>query len=263
MPKITANNIKINYEIKGQGPNLLFINGIGADLKNPLSLFNSPIPKHFTVLAFDPRGLGESDSPEYGCTIADMAEDAAALAKAVGWENYHVFGASMGGMVAQELAIHHPEAVNKLVLAVTHSGGAGGAPQIIDNMFSMSPLELSKASDTRQDEKWAAEHPEMLERMKASIDAMRMAFDANPAHLRGYNYQAAAVSKHDTTDRLSKITADTFVFNGRYDGGVPVASAKKMVNRIPNCKFELVDSGHGTWFFDPTVWAMVIDFLEK
>ena len=112
MSKIMANHLQLHYEIRGSGPNLLFIHGIGADMKNPVGLFNSPMVQHFSVLSYDPRGLGESDSPDAACSMADLAEDAAQLAEAVGWHKYHVFGASMGGMAAQELAIRYPKAVD-------------------------------------------------------------------------------------------------------------------------------------------------------
>ncbi|MEL7608951.1 MAG: alpha/beta hydrolase [Bacillota bacterium] len=262
MPKATANGLKISYEIRGSGPNLLFINGIGADMKTPIGLFNSPMVEHFTVLAYDPRGLGESEGPEAACTMADLAEDAAQLAKSVGWDKYHVFGASMGGMVAQELAIRHPDAVDKLVLAVTHSGGENGAPSIVDKMWDLSPEELLLLSDTRQDAAWAAAHPGALESMQAQTARMKAFFEADPSRARGYRNQAAAVLGHDTTARLHLIAARTLAFNGKYDGGVPVAAAKIMAERIGDCRFELVEHGHGSWFFDPDVWEMVVEFLQ-
>lgn len=262
MPKTVINGLQINYEIRGSGPNLLFIHGIGADMKNPIGLFNSPMVDHFSVLSYDPRGLGESDSPEAACTMADLAEDAALLAKSVGWNKYHVFGASMGGMVAQELTIRYPDMVDKLVLAVTHSGGENGAPMLVDKMMDLSPQEMLLASDTRQNAAWAAEHPEVLERMKAQSKQMKAFMEANPSYKRGYMNQVAAVLKHDTTSRLHLITAKTLAFNGKFDGGVPVATAKIMTDRIKNCRSELVEHGHGSWFFDPTVWPIIIDFLQ-
>jgi 3-oxoadipate enol-lactonase len=257
MAKIMANGVLLNYEIRGAGPKLLFLNGIGADMRNPMNLFNAPLARRFTILAFDPRGLGESGKTDGDFTIGDMAEDAARLAQAVGWEKYHVFGASMGGMVAQELAIAHPEAVDRLVLAVTHAGGENGAPMLVDKMAELTPLEMLKASDVRQDKEWAAEHPEALERMKAQSAGMKALFTSE-----GYLAQAKAVCCHDTAGRLGRITAETLAFNGRYDGGVPVDAAQGMADKILNCRFALVDHGHGSWFFDPSVWDMVIGFLE-
>lgn len=262
MPSVIVNGIRINYEIRGEGPRLLFIHGIGADLKNPMSLFNSPLVKHFTILAFDPRGLGESDCPEEPWSIGDMADDAAALAKAVGWDTYHVFGASMGGMVAQELALRYPESVNRLILAVTNAGGTT-APRVLDKLDKMSPIEKLRLSDTRQDEAWAAAHPEMIERMEAQSKAMKEVFVKKPSLLRGYTNQVKAALNHDTFDRLPQITVPTFVFGGRYDGGNPVSAVKAMADQIPGALFEIVEFGHGNWFFDKEIWEKVIEFLTE
>ncbi|AGL00552.1 alpha/beta fold hydrolase [Desulfoscipio gibsoniae] len=256
-----VNNINFHYEIRGTGPRVLFINGFGADLKNPPRIFDTPLPQQFTVLAFDPRGLGESDSPTIPCTIADMADDAAGLASAVGWDRYHVFGASMGGMVAQELILRHPVVVQKLILGVTNAGGKNAGPVLVDKLDKMSTLEQLRLSDTRQDEAWAAAHPEMVRQFKARFLAVREAWQDNPAHIRGYNNQINAVLKHNSYDRLPQITASTLVFGGRYDGCCPPEIIRALADQIPGARYELLEAGHGSWFVDPTVWEMITNFL--
>lgn len=263
MPFAKVNGISIHYEIRGSGPRVLFIHGIGADLKNSMSAFNSPLAEHFTILAYDPRGLGESGSPAQPFSIADLADDAAGLAAAVGWDRYHVFGASMGGMVAQELALRHPAAVDRLVLGVTHGGGGNcPAPVVIDKLDEMSIIEKLRLSDTRQDEAWAAANPDMVSRFKEQFQAAREVLQADPAILRGYTHQVNAVLKHDTFDRLPQITAPTLVFGGRYDGSCPVEVTRAMAAQIPGARCELVESGHGGWYFDPAVWVMIIEFFR-
>lgn len=263
MPFAKVNNININYEIRGTGPRVLFIHGIGADLKNPISIFNTAVPEHFTVLAFDPRGLGESDSPDEPITIADMADDAAGLAAAVGWDHYHVIGASMGGMVGQELVLRHPAAVERLVLAVTNGGSANSGPQVIDQLDKMSIVEKLKLSDIRQDETWAAANPEIVSRAEEQSRAANAAMEANPAILRGYNYQVQAVLKHDTFDRLHQVSVPTLVLGGRYDGSNPPEVTRALADQIPGARYEAMESGHGSWYFDPKVWEMIIRFLKE
>ena len=124
MPYAHIDGVEVYYESHGAGPQLLFINGIGADLANPLGAFTSPLPDRFTVLGYDPRGLGRSGRARPVHSIAAMADDAAALAEDAGWGRYHVFGASMGSMIAQELALRYPDRIDKLVLGVTNPGGA-------------------------------------------------------------------------------------------------------------------------------------------
>lgn len=262
MGYIKINDIDLHYAIRGSGPRLLFIHGIGADLKHPISIYNTAVPDHFTVLAFDPRGLGESGVPEGPYTMAELADDAAGLAAALGWTRYHVLGASMGGMVAQELVLRYPEAVDKLVLAVTNAGGANGAPVVVDRMWEMSTLEQLRTSDSRQDEAWAAANPESVRLAEQQFQAAKAALQADPKAWAGFAQQAQAVLKHDTFDRLHLIEAETLIFNGRFDGSQPPEIPRAMAARIPKARFELVDHGHGSWYFDPGVWDMVIEFLE-
>lgn len=263
MPFANVNGIKIHYEIRGAGPRLLFIHGIGADMKNPISIFKTPLPEQFTILAFDPRGLGESDSPDVPFSIADMADDAAGLAAAAGWDHYHVLGTSMGGMVAQELALRHPAAVDRLVLGITNAGGVSAGPSVIDKLDGMSVIEKLKLSDTRQDEAWAAANPEFVSRAEAQSIAFREAMHADPAVLRGYNNQVSAVLKHDTFDRLPQITAPTLVFGGLYDGSNPPKVTRALAAQIPGARCELLESGHGSWYFDPAAWEMIAGFLRS
>ncbi len=263
MPIANINGLNLNYEIRGTGPRVLFIHGIGADLKNPMGIFNTPLPQHFTVLAFDPRGIGESECPAEPYSMADLADDAAGLAASAGWDHYHVLGASMGGMVAQELALRHPSAVDRLILVVTHGGGVNSGPRVLDTLDEMSTAEKLKLSDTRKDEAWIAANPEMVKQFEARFKAARDAWHADPVRLRSYNYQVEASLKHDAFDRLPRIKAPTLVFGGRYDGGSPPEVTKAMAEQIPGARYELVESGHGDWYFDPVVWQIIIDFLSK
>jgi len=262
MAMIKVNDINMHYEIRGSGPNVLFIHGLGADLKNPISIFKTAVPEHFTVLAFDPRGLGETDKPPEPFGIADMAADAAGLASALGWNRYHLIGVSMGGMVAQELAIRFPERVDKLVLASTHTGVNSGAADVLGKMSRMTTLERLYTSDTRQDEAWAAANPEAVTRFEEESRAVMEAMTANPEAARAYQHQLAAAMAHDTLDRINLIKSRTLVISGRFDGSIPPEVARKMAEKIPSADFKLVDHGHGSWYFDPQVWDMVIEFLE-
>lgn len=264
MPLVNVNGININYEIYGAGTRLLFINGIGADLKNPVGAANSPLPKHFTVLAYEPRGLGDSGSSDEPYSIADLAAEAAGLAKALGWERYHVFSASMGGMIAQELAIRYPSVVDKLVLCVTNAGGANSAaPVVIDKLDQMSAVEILKLSDSRQDEAWVAANPEKVKHFEEQYQANRRAMQANPSRIKGYANQVKAVLKHDTFHRLPQISGPTLVYGGLYDGSNPPEEIRRLAGQIPGARCEFAESGHGSWYFDPAVWEKIISFYKE
>ena len=127
MPTAQVGGIDLHYELARQGPRLLFIGGTGGDLRHRPNVFDGPLASSFEVLAYDQRGLGRSGKPTPPYSMAEYGEDAARLLDAVGWETARVVGVSFGGMVAQEVALRHPERVERLVLACTSSGGAGGA----------------------------------------------------------------------------------------------------------------------------------------
>ncbi len=261
MAFVNVQENNMHYELYGEGEHLLFLNGIGADLKNPIGALHSPLPKHFSVLTFDPRGLGESESEHLPHSIAEMADDAHELASAIGWKRYHVFGASMGGMVAQELALRHPEAVNKLVIGVTNAGGENAGPQVLEKMDAMSTIEVLKLSDTRQDESWAAQKPDMVRLFEQRFRALIEERANNPVLTRGYNNQMQAVAAHNTFSRLSLIGSPTLIFAGLYDASNPVANQIEMASRIPNAKLLLLQSGHGNWYHDLKAWSLMIAFL--
>src|ERR1700743_2556865 len=127
MPPAQVRALAFYYERAGSGPPLLFISGTGGDLRVKPNVFDGPIAKAFDLLAYDQRGLGQTEKPDADYSMADYADDAAALMADQGWDEACVMGVSFGGMVAQELAIRHPARVKRLVLACTSPGGAGGA----------------------------------------------------------------------------------------------------------------------------------------
>ncbi len=121
---MTANGLDIYYEIHGDGPPLLNIGGTGGDLRRMPASAN-PLTRSFTVLSYDQRCLGQTTGgDDRQPTMADYADDAAALITAIGWDRAHVVGTSFGGMVALNLAVRHPQRIDRLVLCCTSPGGA-------------------------------------------------------------------------------------------------------------------------------------------
>jgi len=122
MPLAAANGIDIYFELHGAGPPLLNISGSGNDLRRaPASIL--PVNKVFETLSYDQRGLGQTSKPEADYTMPDYADDAAALIHSMGWASCHVLATSFGGMVALNLAVRHPDLVDRLVLCCASPGG--------------------------------------------------------------------------------------------------------------------------------------------
>ena len=153
MPAVAANGIQIHYELGGEGQRLLFISGTGGDLRNRPNVFDGPLTEHFEVLSYDQRGLGQSEKPETDYTMADYADDAAALIHSMGWATCHVLGSSFGGMVALNLAIRHPEVIDRLVLCCTSPGG--DAPSYpLHELASMDPEIAFETRMRLLDRRW-------------------------------------------------------------------------------------------------------------
>jgi 3-oxoadipate enol-lactonase len=262
MPRTDVNGVTLYYELEGTGERLLCISGTGGDLRQQPRLTDGPIGSTFEVLAYDQRGLGRSSLPAWPYAMADFAEDAAALLDAVGWDDCLVIGISFGGMVAQELAIRHPQRVRRLVLACTSSGGAGGASYPLHKLVELSPEERSgvrmQLIDTRWDEAWQQENPEMVRLL-----AERMHLDDQGATPPGLTNQLTARAAHDTVDRLGAIACPTLVCGGRFDGIAPPPNSEFLAGAIPGARLELFDGGHGFFIQDPAALPAIIDFLSE
>jgi len=265
MPFVRAGALQIYCEIAGSGPRLLFIGGTGGDLRHAPNVFQGPLPGRFEVLAYDQRGLGRSDKPAAAYSMADYADDAAALLEALDWERARVMGVSFGGMVAQELALRHPQRVERLVLACTSSGGAGGASYPLHELQQLDPRERAlrglALADTRHDEDWRAQNPDGVEKLMEFALA-RTDPDPTAEATAGARRQLEARRRHDTWDRLPGLRAPTLVCGGRYDGIAPPDNLQALAKQIPNADLAFFEGGHLFFMQDRAAFPRIIEFLD-
>lgn len=264
MPFIDLEGLAFYFERLGSGERLLFIGGTGADLRRPETRLFGPLPRHFELLTYDQRGLGQSAKPDIPYRMADYADDAARLMEAMGWDQAHVVGVSFGGMVAQEFVLRHPRKVRKLILCCTASGGAGGSSFAYHKLRPMSTDGMAtlkvKITDIRHDEVWAKEHPEKYRVLHALAAADP--FAAEPDHAQGAERQIAARAGHDTWDRLPSIACPVLVIGGRYDGIVSRETVNNLAARIPGAKLQFFEGGHLFMLDDPRAFAAMTEFLN-
>ncbi len=267
MPFIKVNDIDVYYEISGSGPRLLFINGTGGDLRKKPNIFDLPFAKHFTVLAFDQRGLGQTSKPNEQYSMQGYANDAVALMKKLGWEKAHVMGVSFGGMVAQELAINYPEIVDKLILACTSAGGKGGESYPLHEISSLSMEKKAKKviaiSDIRMDKQWAKQNTAQYEQVfNRVMDGFRIGA-GEPGRELGSKLQLEARKSHNAFSRLPSIKSKAFIAGGEYDGICCIANIKAINNEIKNSSLKLYPYGHLFFMQSNDYWKDVHHFLME
>ena len=248
MPFAKVGQLRLCYEIRGSGPRILFLTGTGSDLRLPPNPFQRRLEADFEVLMLDQRGMGQSDKPDVPYSMAEYAEDAAALLEVLGWGPCPVLGYSFGGMVAQELALREPQRVARLVLLSTTSGGAGGASYPLHELAGMAPQERSRRmvelGDTRRDAAWQHANAQMFASLvDEALGALQLGAD-EPNRDIGARRQLEARRAHDTWERLSRLQMPVSVFGGRYDGIAPADHQRALAQRIPGARFELFEGGH-------------------
>ncbi len=265
MPYIEAGALsQVNYERAGAGPRLLYISGTGGDLRSKPNIFESPLASRCDLLAYDQRGLGRTAAPRGPYTMADYADDAAALLDAIGWDRCAVIGVSFGGMVAQEFALRYPARVRRLVLACTSSGGEGGASFPLHDLQRLSVEERAERMLELNDTRTAERRARNPERHAAILGAFVAATRAAPETVGGADgarLQLDARRGHDTWSRLPSLTVPTLVCAGRFDGIAPLANSEALASRIPGARLEVFEGGHVFMAQDPRAWDVMATFL--
>jgi 3-oxoadipate enol-lactonase len=260
MPYLERDEAKIWWDSEGSGDPVLLIMGLGYPSDMWYRLLPALTERHRAIW-FDNRGVGRTGVPPGPYPMEMMADDAAAVLDDAGEDSAHVVGVSMGGVIAQELALRHPHRVRSLVLACTHPGGAEAEPleeaaaQMLTARAGLSPQE---AAEIAVPFVYAESTPR--ERVEEDI-ARRM---ANPTSPQGYLNQLQGVLAHGGThSRLGSISVPTLVVHGTADRLVPPANARILAAAIPGARLELIGGAGHIFFTDaPERSAKVLsDFL--
>lgn len=256
-------SVQIAWERHGSGEPLLMIHGLGYARWGWEPVLPG-LAGRFDVIVFDNRGIGESDAPPGPYTVAEMAADAIQVLDEAGVERAHVVGTSLGGMVAQELALSWPGRVDRLVLACTTPGGPRAHPMpqaTVTLMAEAATLEpvvaLRRFVENALAPASVAAHPELVEQ----IMAHRLATTQDPA---AWAAQATAGATFDAYDRLGRVTAPTLVQHGDEDVVVDPRNADVLAALLPDARVErFAGAGHLFFWEQPERFvASVSSFLE-
>lgn len=255
--------MRIAWEVQGSGPPLLLIHGLGYARWGWEPVLPG-LAERFSVVLFDNRGIGESEAPPGPYTAAEMAADAIQVLDEAGIERAHVAGTSLGGMIAQELALAYPDRLDRLVLACTTPGGPKAHPMpavTIALLAEAAKLEPAVALRRFVENALAPEtveaRPEIVER----IMSHRLATAQDP---KAWAAQAAAGMTFDAYDRLGAISARTLVVTGTGDVVVDPRNSGLIHELIPGAAYrEFPSCGHLFFWERPAGFVRRIQaFLE-
>jgi pimeloyl-ACP methyl ester carboxylesterase len=258
MPTLTVEDTQIHYHVHGEGEPLLLIAGLASDL----STWKKALPKlekHHQVIVFDNRGSGLTETPAAAFTIATLGDDAALLLQALHIKKAHVVGWSMGGNVAQELALRHPDKVGGLVLMSTYMKAPDRSRFALDVMIHSVREGASMESFMMMMQAWCSTNPAFENRRASWPQESR---GACPRSVEGFARQKQALDAFDTTTRAAAIALPTLVVHGADDIMVPVEFGQDLAAQILGAEFHrIVGAGH---FLPTSGWlGPVLDFLAK
>jgi pimeloyl-ACP methyl ester carboxylesterase len=254
----TDDSVALAVSVSGSGTPLVMIPGLGAGRRVYAPIVDG-LSRHHRVIVYDPRGVGESDVPPGPYPMARLAADCVAIADAAGAERFHLFGASMGGLTAEHVAVLHPARVDRLVLAATGPGRHAAVPAPPEATAAL----LGRGARTPEDayrlactvlysSRFQREHPEFIDTEVAHRAA-------HPIPARAFTAQFRASREADIGDRLGEIRAPTLVLHGTEDAVVPLANAERLVTLIPGARRYWFDgSGHLFFHEGPALTIQVV-----
>jgi len=262
MPFTENKGAKIYWDQVGEGPPLLLIMGLGYS-SDAWHRTRPLLGAKFRTIAFDNRGVGRSERPSVPCySIPLMASDALAVLDAAGVKSGHIFGISMGGMIAQELALQHPERVRSLILGCTTSrapeeqSGDSGATELLMARGGMDPEEAASAAIPFI---YHADTP--THEIQKDIAVRRPWFP----HPEAYNAQLQGILAWESHSRLSEIRCPTLVIHGDSDRLVPVDNAGILAEKIPDARLVVLTRASHIFVTDQPEAAhrAILGFLES
>jgi 3-oxoadipate enol-lactonase len=235
--QVRVGDIQVNYELAGDAaaPVLMLSHSLGASLEMWEPQIDA-LAGRFRVLRYDTRGHGKTDVTKGPYTLQMLAQDAVGLMDALGVDQAHWIGLSMGGMIGQYLVLDHAERFRSLALCDTAAVIPGEAQPLWDERIEAARTSGLEALVAGTMERWFTKP--ILGKNPPEVQRIRKQFLATP--VEGFIGCAEAIRKLNLLDRLAEIKLPTLIVVGEQDPGTPVAAAKAMHERIPNSRLTVV-----------------------
>jgi 3-oxoadipate enol-lactonase len=252
---------RLYWEHTGDGPPVLLIHGLGLSGGAWWRTVDTLAPT-MRVITFDNRGIGRSESLMPAYTTEAMADDAIAVLDDLGVEEAHIYGISLGGMVAQQVALRHPRRVKSLILGATQPGGRRAVradDEVMTFFRRRSTMDMEEAA-------WASvpynygprAREEHVDRIADDIERRMI----NPFNEQAYRAQLFAAALHNCYGRLDRIRVPTLVVHGEHDRVIPVDNARLMAERIPGSRLRILpEAGHLYPTEEPAVDDSIASFV--
>ena len=259
MPSIDASGTELHYERAGGGEPMLLIQGMSATHLAWGRPFLDELERSFDLIVFDNRGMGLSGRAELPFTTADLASDTAGLLDALELETAHVVGISMGGMIAQELALAHPERIRTLTIGASYCGGPQGSLMAPEDLQMLGTAYASGDREQVFRAMWEINlSPGFREDDSRFAPFTEMA-TALPAPQPVIMQQMRACGAHDTHERLGQISLPTLVIHGDADRLLGYSNGEEIAALIPDARLETLEGiGHMFWWEQPERSAELI-----
>ena len=265
MPHIESNGIELYYEEQGQGDPLLLI--MGFTVSSIGWHWNMDgFARTFRTIAFDNRGVGQSDKPDAPYSMPMFADDAAGVLDHLGIEQANVFGISMGGMIAQEFALRHPQRVKSLILGCTNCGGEKTLlpqdPEVLNMLNNIADFDVEQAALAMTK---VAVTPWFIQKHMSTLLELNQFSSQHPTPKHGMINQMAAIQGHDTYERLPDISVPTLVVTGKEDGLVPPENSVTLAQRIPNADLTILSNASHLFNIElaQTTVDVVTEFIQR
>lgn len=263
MSQVLVNGVKLYYEIHGTGEPLILIEGLGYA---SWSWFRQieVLSDTYRVVSFDNRGVGNSDKPDIPYSIELMADDVARLLESLSIEKAHILGVSMGGYIAQSLAINYPEKVKSLVLGCTSFGGPQSIPLTEEALQSMLKVEGLNAEEVIRQGLKVAFSPKFIKASPEVVNQLVAWRLANPTPRYAWERQFAAAAAFNAESQLNTIKVPTLVITGSEDIVIPPQNSVLLTERISGAQLVMIPGGGHLFFIEKAEEfnAAVLEFLK-
>ena len=252
MPRVHVDDVNLSYETRGGGDPLLMVMGLGGSSAEWSPTLVDELSRSFRTIIYDNRGTGLSDKPDVPYSLEMFAADAIAILDALKIDRAHVFGVSMGGMIAQELALRYAPRLQTLTLGCTTCGGKNAVPPPPESLKLLTAPRAGLSDEELIRRGWPLAYTQAyIQDHRADLEASmaRQLAHPTPAYVVKRHLEATYALK--TYDRLPQITTPTLVVTGAKDVLIPAKNSEIIAQRIAGAELHIIpDSGHA--FFNET-----------